>query len=604
MLNQPHHDGSAQYVPCAEPSLDQIIPVFVRVPRTWRATSVHLRVVVDGDPGMLPAVVDRGDAHDIWWRADLPVHNPVASYRFRLDRKSGGPVWLNGSGVWDHDVTDNADFRVTTFPPPPAWAADAVIYQIFPDRFARSAGAPVLTEGSPAWAIPAAWDDPVISGPQAPLQLYGGDLRGVEERLGYLQELGVNVIYLTPFFPAPSSHRYNATTFDHVDPLLGGDAALASLSAALHRRGMRLLGDLTTNHSGSTHEWFRAAQADPASEEAGYYYFHRYPDDYITWYANPTMPKFNFASAGLRRRLLEGPGSVVARWLRAPYALDGWRIDVANMTGRWAADDFNHEIATAIRATLAAERPDALLVAEHAYDATADLLGDGWHATMNYAGFTSPVCSWLAQPGHQARAADEATPLPPRSGTQIVRTMREFAAAVPWRSAAANVNLLGSHDTARIRSVVGSDERSAVAAGLLFTYPGTPMLYMGDELGLQADDREQARAPIPWADPARFASALAGTYRELIALRRDQPALRHGGLRWAHASADAIAFLRETPTDRLLVLATRADGPPIRLPATIARAEPFNLHGGGGATLAHDELVLPGGGPAFHVWSL
>jgi alpha-glucosidase len=602
MLNQPHHDGSIQHVPCAEPSLDQTIPVFVRVPHTWPVTSVHLRVVYDEDPRMLPAAVNHGDAHDIWWRADLPVHNLVTRYRFRLDRKSSGPVWLNGSGVWDHDVTDNADFRVTTFPPPPTWAADAVIYQIFPDRFARSASAPVLTGGWPGWAIPAAWNDPVISGPQAQLQLYGGDLRGIEEHLGYLRELGANAIYLTPFFPAPSSHRYNATTFDHVDPLLGGDAALASLSAAVHQRGMRLLGDLTTNHSGSTHEWFRAAQADPASEEAGYYYFRKHPDDYIAWYANPTMPKFNFASAGLRRRLVDGPGSGGVRWLHAPYALDGWRIDVANMTGRWAADDFNHEIATAIRATLTAERPDALLLAEHAYDATADLLGDGWHATMNYSGFTSPVCSWLAQPGRRARATDE--PLPPRSGTQIVRTMREFAAAVPWRSASANVNLLGSHDNTRIRSIVGSDERAAAAAGLLFTYPGTPMLYMGDELGLQADDRERARAPMPWADSARFASSLAGTYRELMALRHDQPALRHGGLRWAHVSTNAIAFLRETPTDRLLVLATRVGGPPIRLPATIARAEPSNLHGGGSATLAYDELVLPGDGPAFHVWSL
>src|SRR6185437_12000922 len=167
---------------------------------------------------------------------------------------------------------------------------------------------------------------------------------------------------------------------------------------------------------------------------------------------------------------------------------------------------------------------------------------------------------------------------------------REFAAAVPWRTAAANVNLLGSHDTVRIRSVVGSEERAATAAGLLFTYPGVPMLYMGDELGLLADDRERARAPMPWADAARFGSPLARTYRELIALRHDQPALRHGGLRWAHVSADAIAFLRETPTDRLLVLATRADGPPIHLPATIARTEPSNLHGGGSAVITQDDL--------------
>ena len=604
MLNQPHHDGSMQHVPCTEPSLDQTIPVFVRVPRTWPVTSVHLRVVYDEDPRLLPATVDRDDVHDVWWRADLPVHNPVTRYRFRLDRKSSGPVWLNGSGVWDHDVSDYGDFRVTTFPPPPAWAADSVIYQIFPDRFARSAMAPVLTGSAPAWAIPAAWNDPVLSEPHAQVQLYGGDLLGIEEHLGYLQDLGVNTIYLTPFFPAPSSHRYNATSFDDVDPLLGGDDALANLSTAVHRRGMRLLGDLTTNHSGSTHEWFRAAQSDPASEEAGYYYFRKHPDDYIAWYANPTMPKFNFASTGLRRRLVDGPGSVVGRWLRAPYALDGWRIDVANMTGRWAADDFNHEIATTMRATLAAERPDALLLAEHAYDATAELLGDGWHSIMNYAGFTSPVCSWLAEQSSRAGVTDEDPPAPPRSGSQIVRTMREFAAAVPWRTAAANVNLLGSHDTVRIRSVVGSEERAATAAGLLFTYPGVPMLYMGDELGLLADDRERARAPMPWADAARFGSPLARTYRELIALRHDQPALRHGGLRWAHVSADAIAFLRETPTDRLLVLATRADGPPIHLPATIARTEPSNLHGGGSAAITQDDLVLPGDGPAFHVWSL
>jgi alpha-glucosidase len=601
MLDQPHHDGSPLHVPSKEPSLDQTIPVFVRVPYTWKATAVHLRCVYDGEPQVLPAVADRNDAHDVWWRADLPVHNPVTCYRFKLDRGPGRSVWLNSSGLWNHEVTDAADFRVTTFPPPPAWVADAVLYEIFLDRFARSVEAPAATtDNPPAWAIPAAWDDPVISAPGALRQLYGGDLRGIEERLDYLQRLGVNVLYLTPFFPAPSNHRYNATTFNHVDPLLGGDAALASLASAAHRRGMRLLGDLTTNHSGSTHEWFRAAQADPASEEAGYYYFRGHANDYIAWYADPTLPKFNFASIGLRRRLVDGPGSVVARWLRAPYALDGWRIDAANTTGRWGADDFNREIATTIRATIAAQRPDAFLLAEHAHDAAADLLGDGWHATMNYAGFTSPVRSWLAQPARRARPA----PSLPCAGPQIVRTMRELPARVAWRVAATNVNLLSSHDTTRIRSAVSSDDRAAVAAGLLFSYLGAPMVYMGDELGLQAANREQARIPMPWANSAVFASSLAAAYRELITLRHTQPALRHGGLRWAHVSADAIAFLRETPADRLLVLATRANGPAIRLPATIARAEPANLYGGATIARVHDELVLPGDGPTFQVWSL
>jgi len=603
VLDQPHHDGSMLYVPSGAPSLGQKIPVLVRVPRAWGARAVVLRSVYDGDPLLATAEIDDGlqDEHEVWWRAELDVHNPVTSYRFLLDGGPDGCAWLNGSGVWAHDVTDAADFRVSTFPPPPGWLADAVIYQIFPDRFARAQGP---LQGLPPWATAASWEDPVIrGGPDTLRQLYGGDLRGVEEHLDYLEKLGVNVVYLTPFFPAESNHRYNASTFDHVDPLLGGDAALASLAASVHRRGMRLLGDLTTNHSGTTHDWFRRALADPAAEEAGFYYFRSHPHDYIAWYADPSLPKFNLGSAGLRRRLVQGPGSVVARWLRAPYDLDGWRIDVANMTGRYAADDFNYDIARTIRATIAAEHPDALLLAEHAYDASADLLGDGWHATMNYSGFTRPVCTWLKPPGEAIRFGQPGW-APSRTGVQAVRSMQEFAAAVPWRVTAANVNLLGSHDTARIRTVVGSDDRAVVAAGLLFTYPGTPMLFMGDELGLQAVDGEQARTPMPWGDPAPFAGRLAGVYRDLIALRRSQPALRYGGLRWAHVGADAVAYLRETPDDRLLVLATRAQGPAIRLPATVARSAPRNLYGGASAGLADGALVLPGDGPAFQVWAL
>jgi alpha-glucosidase len=604
VLDLPHHDGSTLHVPSGPPSLGDRIPVLVRVPRAWGSTAVALRSVYDGDPYVVPAEVDADleDEHDVWWRAELDVHNPVTSYRFLLDGGPDGYVWLNGGGVWAHDVTDAADFRVTTFPPPPSWLTGAVFYQIFPDRFARSQGAP---PEPPPWAIPAAWDDPVIrGGPDTLRQLYGGDLRGVEERLDYLEKLGVNVIYFTPFFPATSNHRYNASTFDHVDPLLGGDAALASLSAAAHRRGMRLIGDLTTNHSGDTHEWFRRALADPSAEEVGFYYFRSHPDDYIAWYADPGLPKFNMGSRALRRRLVEGPDSVVARWLRPPYVLDGWRIDVANMTGRFGADDYNHEIATLIRATMAAERPDTLLLAEHAFDGSAELRGDGWHATMNYGGFAQPVWTWLYQGDDQPARLGRPGWKPHRTGDQAVRTMREFAAAVPWGVAAANVNLLGSHDSARIRTIAGSEERTAVAAGLLFTYPGTPMVYMGDELGMEAPDAEQARTPMPWSDPAPFTSHLAGVYRDLIALRRSQPALRHGGLRWAHASADAIAYLRETAGDRLLVLAARAPGPAIRLPATIARSAPRNLYGGATAGLVDGVLVLPGDGPTFQVWRL
>ena len=164
------------------------------------------------------------------------------NYRWLLDGVPDGYQWLNGEGLHAHDVTDAADFRLTTHAAPPSWAQDAVLYQIFPDRFAKSVDRPV-----PAWAVPQRWDDPVIgNGPETPYQLYGGDLDGITAHLDHIASTGANTVYLTPVFPARSNHRYDASTFDVVDPQLGGDAALARLSDALHARGMRLLGDLTT----------------------------------------------------------------------------------------------------------------------------------------------------------------------------------------------------------------------------------------------------------------------------------------------------------------------------------------------------------------------
>ena len=195
-----------------------------------------------------------------------------------------------------HDVTDASDLVVSTYPAAPAWAVDGVMYQVFPDRFARSGAdhGPL-----PDWAEPAAWDDAgrCTSARRRRASCTAATCSGVEQHLDHLVDLGVDVLYLTPFFPARSNHRYNASSFDVVDPLLGGDAALASLVAAAHDAGLRVMGDLTTNHTGAGHEWFRAAQADPASPEAGYYYFTDHPDGYEAWFGVPSLPKLDYGSA-------------------------------------------------------------------------------------------------------------------------------------------------------------------------------------------------------------------------------------------------------------------------------------------------------------------
>ncbi|MFF1528579.1 glycoside hydrolase family 13 protein [Cellulomonas sp. NPDC058312] len=612
-----HHDGSALHVPAGTPALGDVVPVRVRVPGDGPAPQVLVRVVEDGEPRVYPAVADGEHAGERWFTADVPVTNPVTSYRFLLHGPGvpDGQVWLNGEGTVARDVPDASDFRLSVHPPGPDWARDAVVYQVFPDRFARSGSHDGPPAGPlPDWALPASWsDEPIGGGPGTGTQLFGGDLAGIEGRLDHLARLGVDTLYLTPVFPGRSNHRYDARTFDHVDPLLGGDAAFASLAGALHRRGMRLVGDLTTNHTGDAHDWFRRAVADPDAPERAFYHWRDEHPGYVGWLGHASLPKLDHHAPGLAERLLTGPGSVVGRYLHEPFAMDGWRIDVANMTGRLGADDLTHDVSRRLRASMAAMAPDAVLIAEHFHDAGEDLRAGGWHGTMNYAAFTRPVWTWLVDEESAAgvRYVELPTGVPRRPGGTAVAAMREFGAAVPWSVTTHQWNLLGSHDTARFRTVVGSRERVEVGAGLLLTYPGTPVLFAGDEGGVTGRNGEHARVPMPWSavdagGGPGWDAATFDVYRSLIALRRSSRALREGGLRWVLADDDVIAYLRETSDERLLVVASRAPWSGAVLPGSLLAPgqRPANLYGGADLPVDAAGLHLPGDGPGFQVWRL
>jgi alpha-glucosidase len=596
-LFAPHHDGSPAYVATpagdvvAAPALGDATTVGVTVPHAVGIEAVVLRTVDDGEPHLHPARrVRRGVAADRW-EAAVPQVDPVQRYRFHLDgpRHAG---WLTQRGFLEHDVPDTWDFALVAAPPPPAWAADAVLYQIFPDRFAR-AGA---SEAWPDWSLPAAWDDPVVTrGRAATRQLYGGDLPGIAAHVDHLVDLGVTGVYLTPVFPAPSNHRYDATSFEAVDPFLGGDDALVALVQTLHARGLRLIGDLTLNHSGSTHPWFLAAQADRDAVEAGFYLFTDHPHDYHAWNAVPSLPKFDHRDPELRRRLYDGAGSVAARYLRAPFELDGWRIDAANMAGRLGGMDLSQELQTTLLATMARCRDDAYLVAEHCHDATADLQGTGWHGTMDYSGFTRPVWTWLADPGREVRLLGAPAPLRRRDGATTALTMDLFRGQLPWRSVVHGMNLLGSHDTARWAHVAGDRDRRHAGVVWLLTAAGIPSVFYGDELGLGADVGPDgapdavARQPMPWSHPQRWDRDTFALLQRLVALRRSSVALRRGGSRWVHLDDDVVVFLRAHPGERVLVALTRAAAPAVDLDASVLGAA------GAQALLDHADLAARDG---------
>jgi alpha-glucosidase len=180
--------------------------------------------------------------------------------------------------------------------------------------------------------------------------------------------------------------------------------------------------------------------------------------------------------------------------------------------------------------------------------------------------------------------------------------MRRFRAGVPWSSVLHSWTILDSHDTARFRTVAGSRERHLAGVGLQMTSPGVPMVFAGDELGLEGAWGEDARRTMPWSRPEVWDGELLAGYRRLIALRRSRRALARGGIRYAHVSDDAIAYLREAPGETVLCLAARAPHEQVRLPLASLGGRELETLAGEDAALAGREAALPAGGPAFHAW--
>jgi alpha-glucosidase len=563
LLDEPHHDGSELYVLTRADELGDEVDVRLRIPRRQSVDRVLLRYERDGEPRGVEAVVDEETDDDVWWRASLPVWNPVTRYRWLLSGGDVGYAWVNALGLTLHEVTDADDFVVTAGPPAPSWHAESVAYEIFPDRFATSH----LGLEAPSWAIPRAWDElPTGRGRQTPFELYGGDLRGVEQHLDHVQSVGANLVYLTPFFPATSSHRYDAMTFDNVDPLLGGDGALRSLCDAAHARGIRVIGDITLNHTGFRHEWFERAKADPTAPERGFYLFDdSIPGGYEAWLGIPTLPKLDWRSEELHRRF----GAVLRHYLE--LGLDGWRVDVANMVGRYRDVDLNRDVSRWAREQVG----DALLVAEHGHDFRPDLGVRGWHGVMNYSGFLRPLWTWLLrddpEPEQRRQFWGIAVGVPQLAGSAAVEALRAFRAGVPWEAVLNSWNLLDSHDTARFRTIAGTPERHLAGIGLQMTLPGVPMVFAGDELGLEGQWGEDARRTMPWSEP--WDEAFLDAFRELTHLRRTSPPLQRGGIRWVHVDDDTIAFLRETRDERLLCVASRT--PIDEVPGPFTQLDPL-----------------------------
>lgn len=565
-LSSIHHDGSARYVRSphgANLRLGDEVTLRLRTATDTTIERLLLRTCPDGEQffaEMRPASSQPNPACR-WWEATLRLEMPVTAYRFLLFTREG-TWWHNGSGLHRHVPTDAEDFRLLADFDAPTWVRDSVFYQIFPDRFADGDPASNVRDGEFEYhglkSKARRWGEPQSDWPQAMVEFYGGDLPGIEQHLDYLTDLGVNAIYFNPIFSAYSNHRYDVVDYENVDSHLGGNAALESLRRSLSERGMRFILDIVPNHCGVMHPWFQAALADPNAPSAEYFTFRHHPDEYESWLGVRSLPKLNYRSRSVRERIYSGDDSVFRRWLRKPYSIDGWRVDVANMLARHGKDQLEAEVWTGIRQAVKTENPQAYLLGENFFDSSSQLQGDRLDATMNYAGFTNPLLYWLDhfQVNQHAEPKRVESKLP-WSTEALLETWQASRAAIPWTIARQQFNLLGSHDTPRIQHILAGDPaRNRLAVAFLLTYVGVPCIYYGDEIGMSAKDALGARDCMIW-DPTKWDVELRSFYQTLIQLRRTSSALIDGGFQVLLVEEDVLAYLRDTYEEQILVIGNR-----------------------------------------------
>jgi neopullulanase len=433
----------------------------------------------------------------------------------------------------------------------PDWVKNAIFYQIFPDRFARSP-----RTRHPRGIRLKPWG----SAPQE--QGYqGGDLHGVVDKLDYLQELGITALYLNPVFSSASNHRYHTFDYCQVDPLLGGNEALRELLDEAHTRDMRVVLDGVFNHASRGFwpfhhvlenggnspyiDWFVVNDwpLRPYNHDADN------PHNYAAWWDLPALPKLNTDNPGVRDYLMD----VARTWIE--FGVDGWRLDVP---AEIDDDSFWQEFRRVVKGV----NPQAYIVGEIWGDARRWLQGDQFDAVMNYL-FTVPTINFFAAKTVRLDYEKDNYDLRPFSASEFAKALDHMLGLYDWQINMAQLNLLDSHDTARALWIMGEDKSALRLAVLLqMTMPGAPCIYYGDEIGLSAGDDPLCREAFPWDDDAAWDMELLTLYQQSTALRHRYPVLRTGSFEHIYAKGDVYAFRRVLGDEEAIVVFNTADSPP------------------------------------------
>ena len=562
----------------------------------------------------------RSDEFFDYYEAGIICNENEVIYRFLIECPDGTRIAYDKCGVRadEHQIPDYNPAYAFRFIPGfhvPDWAKGAVQYQIFPDRFCNGDPSNDVVDNEYYYTVGHSkhidnWDAlPTDTDIRC---FYGGDLQGILNKLDYLQDLGIEVLYLNPIFVSPSSHKYDCQDYEHIDPHFGvitddtdhvmqswekhngyapkyirrvtseenlekSDALFARLCQELHRRGMRIILDGVFNHCGSFNKWMdhEGIYLGKAGFQPGAFqsihspyrsYFHfndsgngRSPM-YEGWWGYSTLPKLNYEdSPGLCEEIYK----IAEKWLSPPYCIDGWRLDVAADLGH--STEFNHKFWQGFRTRVKAVNPDALIIAEHYGDPSPWLNGREWDSIMNYDAFMEPVTWFLTgMEKHSDSYRDDLY----QNGSAFFGIMKDKMSRFKYPSLLCAMNELSNHDHSRFLTrtnrmigritTLGSGAASAginkgvfrEAVTIQMTWPGAPTVYYADEAGQVGWTDPDNRRTYPWGHEDQ---SLIELHRDLIRLRHTLPVLKNGSIKPLLADYGRIAYARFNNESRCVI---------------------------------------------------
>ena len=564
-----HKDPFGTLVP------DQNCTLRIHIPSNVQATKVEC-IIQDPDSRTVMSVpmgyqMKKG-AYDIFGGKFAFRETGLYYYFFRIEKrgssfnlfKYGDDTNIEAGDRWQVSCVP-ADFTV------PDWAMGGTMYQIFPDRFHKSGKCDLSGKLEP-YTVHESWNEEVHWQPEPDGQVlnndfYGGNFKGIMEKLDYLVSLGVTVLYLNPISKSFSSHRYDTGDYKTPDPMLGTTADFTALCSAAHARGMKVILDGVYSHTGSDSLYFnkyghfpgKGAYQSKDSAYHSWYSFSRWPNAYRSWWDFDTLPTVNKMDPKFIEYIITGKDSVVEHWLKA--GCDGFRLDVA--------DELPSEFLTLLKNRVRELRPDALVLGEVWEDAS-NKVAYGEHrryfvdgqldSVMNYP-FRTAIINFL-------RERDD--------GYGLYNAVMTIAENYPKQVFLANMNCLGTHDSARILTALMDDfdgsreekarrhlsrqqydvalERLLMASFLQYMLPGMPSIYYADEAGMEGYKDPFNRRPYPWG---REDMELLTHFRQLGRLRKEHEALRLGDIQFTVACDQRLAFSRSFDGKTLRIYVNR-----------------------------------------------